>query len=159
MCETEINFNSDASRSIARGELLCYDTDKENYMRKSFWLICPINSPSFTLSGTTRIFTELYPNLVSWMRVIPTGRGGGGYRGRGSSKGGIGYSVDMREMKVMSRRTILDDARAGMAIHNALDVYVRKVKRTLSIKDPSMFSLLLSRNVLYIQYFEYKHPP
>jgi len=120
-------------------------TKKSNYMRKSFWLICPINSPSFTLLGTTRIFTELYPNLVSWMRVIPTGRGGGGYRGRGSSRGDIGYSVDMREMKVMSRRTILDDARAGiMAIHNALDVYVRKVKRTLSIKT-RLCSLYCSR--------------
>jgi len=54
---------------------------------------------------------------------------------------------------MMSRHTILVDAIAGnmamrnaldVAMRNALDVYVRKVKRRLSIKDPSMFSLLLS---------------
>jgi len=29
LCETEINFNSNASKSIAREELLWYDTDTE----------------------------------------------------------------------------------------------------------------------------------
>jgi len=46
----------------------------------------------------------------------------------------LGVRLMLREMKVMSRRTILGDARAEIiAMRNALDVYVRKVKRTLSI--------------------------
>jgi len=45
MCETEINFNSDASRSIARGELLWYDTDSLPYILLLL-TICHFRIPS-----------------------------------------------------------------------------------------------------------------
>jgi len=61
-------------------------------------------------------------------------------------------------MKVMSGRTILYDARAGiMAILNVLNVHVRKV-RERCLSKTRLCSLYFSHAMACI-YFEYKRPP